>query len=176
MAEKKTLSFGFSKVKTKTTIVQTVATQLLMTSEAKSDKQAEESAPELITSIVGRKVQSLDPAKNVDKNKPLVIPCAKNKPVFDVEAAMAAKKQKAETNANVTVKPSTSSGGGADADAYRALLAEANQARESANAGDTMQIPLAEADSANKDEKSLENVEEPNYESVDLEKFGMAAL
>jgi hypothetical protein len=149
-AEKKTISFGFSKMKPKTTLAK--PENKLFKAEPvvnESDK------PDLITSIDKNKITSLN--KPTVDNKPLVIPCPKNRDIVgshkktkDLEAVVASK------------------GDGDDAVAVRALIEQAKNAKNESK-DDGLVIEQKETVVS---VKELEKIEDPNYEAIDLEKFG----
>ncbi len=148
------LSFGFSKVKPKTTLTQTSAIRTL---DSDSKKSSDEPKAELITSIEGRKVTSLnkpDESSGALNKKTLVIPCKKNTIVFDLNKIEDALKGKSSSSVD-------------DMEAVRALILESKAAKGEKKESD-LKIPL-KSDEA---QKELEKVEEPDYESVDLEHFG----
>jgi hypothetical protein len=163
MEEKKpmSLSFGFSKVKPKSSLVQT-NTKLFDDSKS---KPAPEDQIELITSLDGKKITTLHKKDDINSKKPLVIPCQKNQPVFDIAKAM----EKKLAEASRDVQPNADGKPIDDLEAVRALMKESkeksNETKES-----NLKIPLNEE--SGKDQSTLGEVEEPNYENVDLEQFG----
>ncbi|CAF0797414.1 unnamed protein product [Brachionus calyciflorus] len=159
--EKKTgFSFGFSKTKQKTQIVHTQAfkDETLIKTDEKID---------LISSIDSKKITFQDKSLNEAK-KPIVIPCPKNQTLIDK-----AKKSKEDVDLidNLEKKLETTEKNG-DAEAIKALIAATRDKKESKE-DENLQIPIGEK----LDEiKELEKVDEPNYEAIDLEQFGKAAL
>ena len=173
--EKKVFTFGFSKTKPKVNLSQTEKAKAF---QAESSKP--ESSIELIKSIEGKKVNPVNKSADDEKKKPLVIPCAGNNLVFDIKREeIRNKKAKEESEKGAgepTIKtdPSQSSldsnGKIDDLAAINALIADSKKKVEEKDKND-LKIPLTEA------EKSAQDaIEDPNYESVDLEKFGLAAL
>jgi hypothetical protein len=152
--EKKAISFGFSKLKPKTTLAKPE------TSLFKAELPVSESdKPELITSIDKNKITSLN--KPVVDNRPLVIPCPKNRDIVgshkkakDLEAAVA--------------EGASSKGSADDVAAVRALI---EQAKNSKNDGKDDGLVIEQKETV-VTVKELDKVEDPNYEAIDLEKFG----
>jgi hypothetical protein len=158
--EKKPIGFSlsFSKTKTKTTLIQTNTTKLLDESDSKSKKNGDSTGEiEIITSLEGKKINTL--VKKEDKNRPLVIPCQKNQPVFDI--AKTIEKKAKEANASKE-----------DLEAIQALIKDSKE-NGNGKKDSNLTIPL----NNNEEEmKKVEEVEEPNYENVDLEQFGKSIL
>ena len=151
-------SLSFSKTKTKTTLVQTSATKLLDESDLKSKKNGDPNGEiEIITSLEGKKINTL--IKKEDKNKPLVIPCQKNQPVFDISKAI----EKREKDGNASQE---------DLEAIRALIKDSKE-NGNGKQDSNLTIPMNKNE---EEKKKEEEVEEPNYENVDLEQFGKIFL
>lgn len=151
-------SLSFSKTKTKTTLVQTSATKLLDESDLKSKKNGDPNGEiEIITSLEGKKINTL--IKKEDKNKPLVIPCQKNQPVFDISKAI----EKRAKDGNASQE---------DLEAIRALIKDSKE-NGNGKQDSNLTIPMNKNE---EEKKKEEEVEEPNYENVDLEQFGKIFL
>lgn len=163
--EKKGFSFGFSKTKAKVNLTQTTD----KTKDLFQVEKKEEEKIELITSIDGKKVNTLVKPDDSDK-KPLVIPCQKNRSVLDIKKSELIEKAKAEQEEKT--KESTNNPDVVDdAAALNALRLDLKKKNEKEKDAD-LKIPM----DANKEKEEEENVEDPNYEQIDLEKFGLAAL
>ena len=145
MSEKKpVLAFGFSKTKTKTTLVKNETTTRTFGFESTTTKEK----IELITSIEGKKVKSINQPVEAEV-KPLVIPCIQNQ--------IQIVSNKAKEPASIQANPE-------DLEAIRALLADSiNAKKEEKNSN--LSIPI---DKLN--EKEV--IEDPNYDAVGVEQFG----
>ena len=171
-AEKKTFTFGFSKTKPKINLSQNEKAKEFQ-SEDKSKSDA--SKVELIKSIEGTKLSTVHKSADDDKKKPLVIPCAKNNLIFDLKREEIRKSKANEREAdkltsNETNMTSTATAKIDDLAAINALIADSKEKKIDKDKVD-LKIPLDEIQTL--EEKK---VEEPDYERIDLEKFGMAAL
>jgi hypothetical protein len=155
--KKPSISFGFSKMKPKTNVVKIESS--LFKDEFKK-KEDEVVKIELITSLSDKKVNPADNSKN-EENKPLVIPCQRNR---DILGAHLKEKQSLAKNDH---KVSTNSLNADDLDAVKALREEANKAKEeSKDDGLVIKTDVKEETSA------LESVDDADYEAIDIEKFG----
>jgi hypothetical protein len=170
--EKKGFTFGFSKTKPKIN---------LSLSDKAKEFQSEPSKPdsniELIKSIEGKKVNTVNKTPDDEKKKPLVIPCAKNNLIFDIKREEIRNnkiKAEQENKSSNLVEPSQTplelNGKIDDLTAIAALIADSKKKLEEKDKVE-LKIPLTEEE---KSEKI--RVEEPDYEKIDLEKFGLAAL
>lgn len=161
--EKKTssFSFGFSKTKQKTSVIQTAAFK-------EETKKTDENI-ELITSIEGFKLKSLNKSSDTSK-KAIVIPCQKNQTLIDT---VKYKKSKDSTDL-LDESLINSNAKSDDLEAIRALISDSRVKKEDAENTD-LKIPIKEGKSEEKSSE-IEKVEDPNYEAIDLEQFGKAAL
>jgi len=165
---KKTLSFGFSKVKTKTTIIKNESTKAFESVEKKSDQQVE-----LITSIEGKKLKSLNKNEDDMPKGPVVIPCQQNTNILEK------KREDKKRNEDLEKRIKELEGkveNKQELEALKALFAETlNKNKDQTN--EDLKIPMNPNESdQNKDSKTLEEIEDANYDHIDLEKFGIAAL
>jgi hypothetical protein len=151
--EKKPISFGFSKFKPKTTLAKPEVSLF------KADPVVNDDKPELILSIDKNKILTNKPVVEV---KPLVIPCARNR---DIIGNHQKKKDSAPENATAT---SELTGKAEDVAAVKALI---EQAKNSKSEGKDEGLVI-EAAGTVVTAQELEKVEDPNYEAMDLEKFG----
>lgn len=163
-AEKKTFTFGFSKTKPKVTLSQN--------EKAFQTENNNKTDIELIKSIEGKKVNTVNKSAEDEKKKPLIIPCAKNNLIFDIKREEIRNKKLEDNEAKLVTTYMTretliSTGQIDDLAAINALIADSKKKVEDKEKND-IQIPLNEAES--------NAVEDPDYESIDLEKFGLAAL
>ena len=78
--EKKGFTFGFSKTKPKINLSQTEKAKEFQLETNKPDSNIE-----LIKSIEGKKVNTVNKSADDEKKKPLIIPCAKNNLIFDIK-------------------------------------------------------------------------------------------
>lgn len=151
-------SFGFSKTKQKTQIVQAQ----VFNDDKKSDLGEK---IDLITSIDSKKITFQDQNLNETK-KPVVIPCAKNESL--VEKAKRDRENSTVVELEKKLEKCEQNG---DTEAVKALLAAIKEKKEVKD-DENLKIPI----NSEEMEKNLEKIEEPNYEAIDLEMFGKAAL
>lgn len=151
-------SFGFSKTKQKTQIVKTQAFQ----EEKKSDFSEK---IDLITSIDAKKITFQDKTLNETK-KPLVIPCQKNETLVEK-----AKKERENGSVAELEKKLEKCEQNGDTEAVKALLSAIREKKE-VKEDENLKIPV----NSELIDKNMEKIEEPNYEAIDLELFGKAAL
>ncbi len=170
--EKKGFTFGFSKTKPKINLSQTEKAKEFQLETNKPDSNIE-----LIKSIEGKKVNTVNKSADDEKKKPLIIPCAKNNLIFDIKREeirnnkIKAEQENASSSQTEAVQPPLISNGKIDdMAAIAALIADSKKKLEEKDKVD-LKIPLTEEE---KSEKA--RVEEPDYEKIDLEKFGIAAL
>ena len=158
---KPSISFGFSKNKPKTSLVQTPAKSAF--SEPKDSKEK----IELITSIEGKKVNKVDDGSaSSTKPQQVIIALEPNRQIIK-------KKNDEEklkgTGANSSSKSSD------DLEAVRALMKDSAIRKESSN-NNQEKIELKNTkDTSDRLEnigKDLDNIEEANYEAVDIDHFG----
>jgi hypothetical protein len=156
MEKKPALSFGFSKVKPKSTLAKN-------DSEAFREykKRNEEEKIEIITSIEGNRLTPLNGQSSDASKKPLVIPCQKN------QLIVGEKKSQLE---KVLDQKETTASKSDDLEAVRELLKDTKRKNEEKEKQANMKIEL------NAEKAKVEEIEEPNYEAIDLEQFGKAAL
>jgi len=171
-AEKKGFTFGFSKTKPKINLSQNEKAK-----EFQSEPNKPESNIELIKSIEGKKVNTVNKPSEDEKKKPLIIPCAKNNLIFDIKREeIRNNKIKAEQENGISnvielsQKPLELNGKIDDLTAIAALIADSKKKLDE-NDKVELKIPLTE-----EEESEKFRVEEPDYEKIDLEKFGLAAL
>lgn len=151
-------SFGFSKTKQKNSIVQAQA----FTDDKKNDLSEK---IDLITSIDSKKITFRDEKLNEPK-KAVVIPCAKNESL--VEKAKRDRENSTVVELEKKLEKCEQNG---DIEAVKALL-EAIKEKKEVKDDENLKIPIHSEEM----EKNLEKIEEPNYEAIDLEMFGKAAL
>jgi hypothetical protein len=151
--EKKTLTFSFSKIKPKTslTIKSNETVKAFEITATKNLKNDEDEKCELIGSIEGKKVKSLNKSEGDEKKKPLIIPCQKNLLNFNPKLATTA------TSAE-------------DLEIIKELIKDTLKNKEEQNKDANLTVEMT-----NK-QKEAEIVEDPNYEQIGIEQFGMAAL
>lgn len=158
------LSFGFSKNKPKTSLVQQPATSAFSEGRANDSKEK----IELITSIEGKKVVnksdgSSSSSSSTTVKQQVIIPLEPNREIIKKKEKPDEKDQKL-----------TGSKQSDDLEAVRALMKDSVIRKESGNTSQA-KIELKNNDSERLDtkkEKNLEKVEDANYEAVDLEQFG----
>jgi hypothetical protein len=155
------LSFGFSKNKPKTSLVQQPATSAFSEGRANDSKEK----IELITSIEGKKVVNKSDGSSSSSSttvkQQVIIPLEPNREIIK-------KKEKPDE------KDLTGSKQSDDLEAVRALMKDSAIRKESGNTSQA-KIELKNNDSERLDtkkEKNLDKVEDANYEAVDLEQFG----
>lgn len=148
---KKPLAFSFGKTKPKINLVKT-----------ESQKAFDQGVPtqsnhELITGLEGNKIRSVN--KPVEKKGPLIIPCQKNDLSFKIPDK---NEKKLDKNCETSSE---------DAEVLNALLADSK--------GQTNKKPDADlsipADQIDNNKKEIKIVE-PDYEEINIESFGLAAL
>jgi hypothetical protein len=148
--KKSTLSFGFSKTKPKTNLTQK-SQNAFVDEISESNSKSKSNEKELITSIEGKKVNALNQNAKLDK-RPLIIPCKKNELLIN---------SKASSN----VVPND-----LDKAAFNALVEEAGTFKEKKQKDNkNISIDLNQS----KAKINTDNIEDPNYEAIDLEQFGM---
>lgn len=163
-SEEKKLSFSFSKVK-KTNIVQTESTlakqafsvtqlgkRKVLNGDSDGDENSDSDANQndkldLITVIEEKKVKSIKSIKEEEKNKPLVIPLTSNVNTEDLRAIQALIADAKKNSEEVTVRP----------------------------VNPNLKIELNEKQDAVKQDEAS-NTEDPNYEQINIEDFGLACL
>jgi G patch domain/KOW motif-containing protein len=165
---KKTLSFGFSKVKTKTAIIKNESTKAFESVEKKSDQQIE-----LITSIEGKKLKSLNKNEDETLKRPVVIPCQQNTNILEKKRE---DKKRSEDLEKRIKELEGKAENKQELEALKALFAETlNKNKDQSNA--ELKIPMNPNETEqNTEKKTLEEIEDANYDQIDLEKFGVAAL
>lgn len=156
------IGFSFSKTKQKTTLIQTETVKLFKQDDSKKKSNNENDQPELITSIEGTKVKPLNGTSKQD-NKPLVIPCQKNQLLIKSK-----KDTKDDNTDSFKIDPKANPD---DVEAVKALIQDSLKRKNTEKEEDNIAISLNE-----NGVEEIEAVEDPNYEAVDLEKFGLAAL
>lgn len=156
----KKLSFGFSKMKPKASLVASVSKEASKSFkfEEPSKKNGE---PELIKSIQGNKINSSAsrPAESETVNKLPVIPCPKNRDLIGAH-----KKKKDETKVRDEK----------DLEAVKALMEQAEEAKKSGGGSKSDTGMVIESSKAAWSD--LQEVEDADYDAIGLESFGMAAL
>lgn len=157
------LSFGFSKNKPKTSLVQQPATSAFSEGRVNDSKEK----IELITSIEGKKVVNKSDGSSSSSSttvkQQVIIPLEPNREIIKKKEKPDEKDQK-----------STGSKQSDDLEAVRALMKDSAIRKESGNTSQA-KIELKNNDSERLDtkkEKNLDKVEDANYEAVDLEHFG----
>ena len=164
-----TIAFGFSKTKPKTNLIQSSSLANSKTFEVKTNEKDEEKI-ELITSLAGNKIQSLNP---VEKKGPLIIPCQEN--TLIIKSTKSQEKQQDDASTSATLLNGLAANASPeDIEAYKALLAEQESRKNTNNNQNSLVIETAtEKKEKGEDE---EMIEEPDYEKVEIEKFGLAVL
>lgn len=187
-SKKPTLSFGFSKVKAKSSLVRPSSStsttknfSKTTTSPAFDDSDSlknKKSEIVLITGFEGNRIKTVhkQPLSEAEKaNQKLVIPCQRNEPIFDVQDTI--EKRKVDNNSSnnsKVVNMGKTTEMSADLNAIQALIKQSKEAKDQDSKDTALKIPL---DAEEENEKKKQKVVDlPDYESVDLEKFGMAAL
>lgn len=157
------LSFGFSKNKPKTSLVQQPATSAFSEGRVNDSKEK----IELITSIEGKKVVNKSDGSSSSSSttvkQQVIIPLEPNREIIKKKEKPDEKDQKL-----------TGSKQSDDLEAVRALMKDSAIRKESGNTSQA-KIELKNNDSERLDtkkEKNLDKVEDANYEAVDLEHFG----
>jgi hypothetical protein len=151
--KKATLAFSFSKVKTKTSLtlksVETV--KAFEFSSKKSANEDDDDKREIIGSIVGKKIKSISNPESNEKAKPLVIPCQKN---------------------HININPKLiEKANPEDLEVIKALINDSLKAKDEKEPDASLTVEMPE-----EKPKEVENIEEPNYETIGIEQFGLAAL
>lgn len=149
--KKTTLAFSFSKVKAKTSL-SIKSTETVKAFEITSKKFDEDNDKrELIGAIEGKKVKSISNPESNEKQKPLVIPCIKNQINFN---------PKLIANANQD-----------DLEVIKELIKDTQKEKNEKEKDQNLTVEMKETK-----EKELESIEDPNYEQIGIEQFGLAAL
>lgn len=146
--KKLTLAFSFSKVKTKSTLA-VKSTETVKAFEATTKLADDDDKRELIGSIEGKKLKSLNKTDEDEKKKPIVIPCAKNQLNFNP----------AKLTANAKAE---------DLEVIKELINDTLKNKNEKPKDENLTVEM-------KDSKT-ETVEDPNYEQISIEQFGLAAL
>ena len=153
--EKKPLAFSFSKTKPKSSISQVSSSAFV---EAKT--MVTEEKVELITSIEGKKLNSVDGSTNVAKQT-VVIPVEPNRLIIK-------KKDSDNVEDKLASAKLTASD---DLEAIRALMKDSANRKE-AEEKNQAAIDIKTSEKTNILGKNLDEVEDANYEAVDIEQFG----
>ena len=149
--KKTTLAFSFSKVKAKTSL-SIKSTETVKAFEITSKKFDEDNDKrELIGAIEGKKVKSISNPESNEKQKPLVIPCIKNH--INLNPKLIA-------NANQD-----------DLEVIKELIKDTQKEKNEKEKDQNLTVEMKETK-----EKELESIEDPNYEQIGIEQFGLAAL
>lgn len=160
----KKLSFGFAKMKPKTSLVASVskeASKSFKFDEASGLKK-KDNEPELIKSIQGSKINStVNRPVESEASKLPVIPCQKNRDLLGAHK----KKKEEQKKGDVDEK---------DMEAVKALMQQAEEAKKAGSSGKGDSGVVIEASKAAWSD--VQEVEDADYSAIALESFGMAAL
>jgi len=151
--KKSTLAFSFSKVKPKTSlsVKSTETVKAFELSSKRTGHDDDEDKREIIGAIVGNKIKSISNPESNEKAKPLVIPCQKNHINFNPKLISNASAEDLEVIKEM----------------INDTLKSKNEKEPDANL--TVDMPSEKP-------KEAENIDEPNYEAIGIEQFGLAAL